>query len=528
MRPPALLCLLALLTACGNDPPTEPGLSLAPAEPTTTDDLVLSLDEASDPDGDPVEHTLAWTVDGSPVDVDGTTVSADRTAKGQVWQASVTASDGEHQVGPITAQVTILNTPPTLSSVEITPAEPRTSDALTCTAGSTSDADDDVVEVELAWTVDGVAAAVGDTLQASAFEKGQVVECTGTPSDGEVDGEPATAQVIVQNTPPGPPVAGIRPEAPVAGVDDLVCEVQAEAADDDGDTLTYVVSWTADGVVYPDGLVGAEGPLTTTWADDTVPAVDTLLATEWSCLIQAEDGEARSTAAEATVHVAPPCSDLVVGALPGWGDGYEDSSLTWSSMLASQDSYGDCGLSMVDIPPGFTLTTLLDAGVDVVLIPNVGGGSTTYSASEQDAITSFVDEGHGGVVATYLMVFETNGWRDGAELLGVAPGTLVAEGESVGTRIDVHHPGHELMSGLEVRSFEAGGYAQAQRLNTSLDKALLADTTVVANTGAAAVIAHDGDHRGVWITWMVEYDSTTADGEQLMYNSLVWAAGHAP
>ena len=71
----------------------------------------------------------------------------------------------------------------------------------------------------------------------------------------------------------------------------------------------------------------------------------------------------------------------------------------------------------------------------------------------------------------------------------------------------------------------------AQSVQSNWNAALLTDASIVMqdSSGKAPVIAYeDNVSRGVWVTWMAEYSSTTVDGEQLLYNALVWAAGYPP
>lgn len=541
MRPP-ILALSALLTACGGgaDPvstelssesqapfePEAPTLSIAPSAPTTSDDLVATIGESLDADGAPLLHSLSWARDGDDAGISVATVPASATAKGQVWVASVSATHDNTTLGPVEAEVTILNTPPVVGNVLITPLGPTTLDDLSCVGVDLHDDDDDEITLSYAWHVDGEPAGTETTLASGAFVKDQAVTCTVTPNDGEDDGEPLSAEVFILNSPPGAPGLTIEPSAPRAGVDDLHCQISTPALDVDDDPLTYRMTWTVDDQDYPGDFSDALGPTSTTWTDDTVPAEDTLLGTIWSCTARADDGEDIGPGASTSVEVRTGCADLLVGALPGWGSGHTGSSLRWTNMLDQQEDFGLCYLSIIDIEPGFTLDTLAD--LDIVLIPNVGGGTTVYTTAEAEAIEAYIDGGYGGAVATFALSWTDYGWPEGARIFGVDPAALSTTSSAISTEIDIHDPGHPLMTGLGSGSFSAGGHANAQGTLGPLASALLPDTEIVASNGQAAVIAHDGDHRGVWITWMVEFSSTTDDGLRLMYNSLVWAAGHEP
>gem|GEM_PF-1943019 len=85
-----------------NTPPTAPVISIEPAGPDETDELVCVIDELSfDLDGDPISYAFSWTVDGAPYSGAGftlragDTVSASATSGGETWICTVTPSDGE-------------------------------------------------------------------------------------------------------------------------------------------------------------------------------------------------------------------------------------------------------------------------------------------------------------------------------------------------------------------------------------------------------------------------------------------------
>ena len=72
---------------------------------------------ASDPDGDRIEYSYEWSVDGEPVAATGASFSTASLAPGAVIRARVTASDGEDESDSIdTAIVRIANAHPTITS----------------------------------------------------------------------------------------------------------------------------------------------------------------------------------------------------------------------------------------------------------------------------------------------------------------------------------------------------------------------------------------------------------------------------
>ena len=215
--------------------------------------------------------------------------------------------------------VTDPNTAPSISSLSLSSGSVYTNDILSASV-VTSDPEGDPVTVSFAWYVDGgLVAESGASLDgATWFDKGQDVYVIATPSDGTDDGAAVTSvSVEVLNTPPTAPVVSIQPTEPVEGADDLVCVVDSSSTDADGDSVSYTMSWTVDGVVYEGGAgtdtadtgVGWMGSFSTSWPDDSVPGGDTLAGDLWSCSATPDDGDDEGGPGTAEVEVVGdgPC-----------------------------------------------------------------------------------------------------------------------------------------------------------------------------------------------------------------------------
>jgi len=126
----------------GNRAPLAPEISISPNPANTLDDLTVVLDvESADPDGDEVLYEYVWRRDGNVEDITEATVPADLTLKGQLWQVSVTATDGEQASEPATASLTLGNAAPTIGNLTITPDTPTAIDTLQCIAQDVVDPD---------------------------------------------------------------------------------------------------------------------------------------------------------------------------------------------------------------------------------------------------------------------------------------------------------------------------------------------------------------------------------------------------
>lgn len=273
---PSLVVMLAFI-AC-NQPPGGQAVSIQPAEPTTVDDLVATLDElAQDENGDVLSYRWAWYRDGALLtELNSDTVPAARTAKGEAWTVEVTAFDGR-EVSPETAvaNVTIANSAPTGTLDIIDDRVPTTEDIVAQV--ETVDLDEDVVDLEITWTRDGTAVDL-DALRvpSSLTSKGEIWEITVVPTDGEDAGEAMTLAARIANSPPTALGAAITPTE-VTESSELRCLSQGWR-DPDGDEAGYRVSWVVNGTE-----IGAPG--------DTIDG-------EWfdkgdsvSCILTPWDGE---------------------------------------------------------------------------------------------------------------------------------------------------------------------------------------------------------------------------------------------
>lgn len=308
------------LTMTVNGAPSTPVVDIDPSGPRTDDALTASLSTASvDPEGDAVSYTWSWTKDGASTSYSSTTVPASATAKGELWEVTVVARDGDGgQSGEASARVTIQDTAPALTSLSLTPSRATVEDDLSANAGG-SDVDGDTVSFRYAWTVDGVAIPESDAVLTTGYAKGDVVVVTVTPVADGVEGEPDSASLTIRNAAPGAPVVDVSPEEPYAEEDALTCEIEVVSSDPDGDAVSYDVAWTVDGVDA--GVTGY-----TVDRDDIAPGE------LWVCTVTPSDGEDEGPSASASVtvlgdpvdyaHVQYPCSlDLAPGAdadVYGW------------------------------------------------------------------------------------------------------------------------------------------------------------------------------------------------------------------
>ncbi len=115
--------------------------------------------ESDDANGDTVTMTWSWMRNGFMTDDNGSTISANKLAAGDVWTAIITPNDGEDDGISLTADFTITNTAPT---AEISSPENLIKGAsVTFSAMNSNDIDGAVVKA--IWSIDGTPVHQGMT-----------------------------------------------------------------------------------------------------------------------------------------------------------------------------------------------------------------------------------------------------------------------------------------------------------------------------------------------------------------------------
>jgi hypothetical protein len=185
------------------------------------------------------------------------------------------------------------NAAPSGAAIAIEPAVPGDDDDLTCTiVTEATDPNGDAVSYAFAWARNGEDVGVSSaTVGAALTSGGDTWTCTVTPTDGTLDGVPASASANIpqSNRAPSAPSVSISPEAPTED-DVLTCVIEAESVDPDGDAVSYAYSWTVDGADA--GVVSA-----------TVNAALTEAGQTWTCNVTASDGALTSAAGTAAVEI---------------------------------------------------------------------------------------------------------------------------------------------------------------------------------------------------------------------------------
>lgn len=176
-------CLLVFVCACGQvvTEPDRVTVSISPAAPITTDDLVANVT-----DGGGRTFTYRWSASGQP-DGMGATLPASATTKGDVWMVEVL--DANVVVGM--SEVTIQNAPVSLMAPRM--MGPKWASApLTCTVPATDPDDNDQLMITITWEKDGapytgttaMTVHANDTIPKDTAVALESYKCLVTVSDG--------------------------------------------------------------------------------------------------------------------------------------------------------------------------------------------------------------------------------------------------------------------------------------------------------------------------------------------------------
>lgn len=256
-------------------------VGITPTTPRVTDSLVCtySIDE---PDGQPITAGGAvWQVNGAAVG-DASLPLTGAFVRGDTVDCVVSATSTS--TVSASASVSIFNSLPMVTTVELTGAPANESGELGCSAEG-SDADGDPINITLYWLVNGNVVTTGSALTGARFDRGDEVWCTAIADDG-VDNGPSmdSVHVVIENSAPSAGSVEIGPSLAVPGTL-LSCTQTLAASDPDpADTLSTLVRWLVNGVEVSSG---------SDWSFDStgLGVADTV-----ACEVEVSDGDASASA----------------------------------------------------------------------------------------------------------------------------------------------------------------------------------------------------------------------------------------
>jgi hypothetical protein len=246
-----------------NSPPRIASVTLQPASPQPSKSVRAVVDP-QDPDGDSLNLTYVWTLDGRPVG-DGLSKLMLRGGSGnQGVEVRVVASNGQADSEPVLATARLANRPPQIDRLNVQlPALEITAGAEIVVEVEVHDDDGDEIELGHLWKVNGKPIShEGPRYSTRSLEKGDVVSVEVRAGDGTDESEPlASPPIQVVNQ--APRVVS----RPVESMPDVGFRYRVEAEDPDGDeALRFELEDAPDGMQI--GATSGE----TTWKPDPAQA----------------------------------------------------------------------------------------------------------------------------------------------------------------------------------------------------------------------------------------------------------------
>ncbi len=276
--------------------PSAPVVSILPAAPSGTADLVVQIDSpAVDPEGKSVTYRYAWAVDGaSRADLVTSTVPATELAQDSVWSVEVFPADASQEGDAGTASVTVHNDAPTMAA-HLEPEVPIPGDVIYFIVDeAAADPNGDAVTTTIKWYKNDAYRLDWDGLtEISALQVrgGDRFRVEYWVDDTLLTSEVMTDEVTVTNTPPVIDSATLTTSTPKDD-DDISALVQAD--DEDDNDLTYTYVWYRNGVAATDVGDSSTVLASATEVDDT-----------WYCEVTVSDGTDTAVAVTATATVIP-------------------------------------------------------------------------------------------------------------------------------------------------------------------------------------------------------------------------------
>ena len=516
-----------------NGLPDPPEVAIDPNPATSADDLNVNIiAPAIDPEGDTITYTYAWYQDGLLTKYASAFVPSSGTTRGETWKVEVTPSDGSGEGDPGTDTVSIENSPPTVSLVQLTPDPAGVEDTLTCTPVGSADADGDSVSLAYSWTVNSVGISDTSNTLSGAFVSGDAVACVVTPADSTDVGTAVTSNTVtIGNTAPTIDSVTLTPTS--AQVSDTLTCTPNGAADADGDSVSTAYSWEVGGVVI-------------SATTDTLASPDFASGDDVLCIVTPSDGTDSGTPVPSntvTVDNTPPSLDTAtlspdpayeadtVVCTPGTATDDDGDSVSYSyawtvnggsvsatsNSLTGTDFDKDDGVACVVTPNDGT-----DDGdpvtSDTLTIsnsaPSVGSATITPTApivSDLLGVTLTGWSDDDGDTESYYYQWFVNGNPESGATLSTFSGAFVRDDvvEVVVTPWDGEDTGTPLTSGA----------VTIENAVPTLDSVSLTPTTATETTtltcAANGENDDDGDGINQTIVWIVNSVTLSATGSTL-------------
>ena len=388
-----------------NTAPVMSSLSIAPSSAISTNTTLICTATNSDVDVlDTPTTTYTWTSgvqslgSGATLDLSTTTLSP-----GDTVTCSATTTDGTDSVSD-SVDVQIDNTPPQITSTDISPDPAYNNNTITCTLVA-SDADGDPITEGFVWsngsTTIGTGASI--TLDSTLGVPGDTITCDATVTDINGGTASSTSSVLLSNRVPAFSSLLITPNTGVQVGSVLTC---AESSiDDDDDTISAQYAWSSNGLpigtgstlTVTTGMVAVGNPIlcTATISDphggtaiDNTSVTLENSAPVLSVSISPNTGIQNTTSLTCNATATDPDGGIPTLSYE-WQNG--TTTVATSSVLTltpSTSTKGDTLTCTVSADDGFTTTTVSDSVTVENTPPEVLSGSIDPNILYTDNVAS--------------------------------------------------------------------------------------------------------------------------------------------
>ena len=296
-----------------NNPPEVTFPVISPSQPTTLNDLFLTYN-TQDLDGDQIIATeIEWRLDNTLTMQSSTIIQSSITERDQIWSAKIRVSDGIDWSTWSFVEVTIINSAPVISDLQLSPTNSYTNDSLSFTYAY-SDFDDDVMgSPTITWYKDSIEQTNlenQNTVPASLTTKGENWTVSVYGNDGtELSIDSLASSVLIQNSIPTVTIEDMPENISFVDNQALGLTILPEFTDADNYQINVQISWLRNGF--------REGSL---YNSTFVDAQYFGAGQSWTCQITFDDGEAlpQVEAWEINVENAEPVANINIESANLW------------------------------------------------------------------------------------------------------------------------------------------------------------------------------------------------------------------
>ncbi len=363
-----------------NRSPSVSSVNISPSSAVMTDSVLACSATATDADGEGVTSSYEWTVGMTVLGSSDTlNLTNSMVQPGDSVHCSATVNDGYGGTDIGSAQVTVENSAPVLSSVSITPDPAYNDDVLSCVETAT-DIDNQSLTTTYAWTNSTTGFVIGSSstiaLNSTIAGASDVIICDVIVTDGNGGTATGNSNISLINRAPNTPLVQLSPD-PAYNDSTLLCT--ASGSDPDGDLVSFDYSWQVD------GLMLSETSSTLTGAFSASNVVQ--------CSVSASDGFASGSSGvdSITISNAAPAvdsltlspdplytnNDLIVTATTSDPDG---DALTMSYEWTVNGSISQTGSSNI-------LSNSVFSKGDVVVVSATANDGVSNSLSNSTSLT---------------------------------------------------------------------------------------------------------------------------------------------